>query len=131
MTEVLRLLAGIVAFLGILSALMALGLEREREFAVLRSLGMSVRQLFVQNLAQTGLLGLTAGLAAAPLGAALAWLLVHVINRRSFGWSMDFIVAPNAVLAGVSMAVAAALLAGIYPAFVGARADMGLAWRDD
>jgi putative ABC transport system permease protein len=130
-TEVLRLLSGIVAFLGILSALMALGLEREREFAVLRSLGMSVRQLFVQNLAQTGLLGLTAGLAAAPLGAALAWLLVHVINRRSFGWSMDFIVAPNAVLAGVSMAVAAALPAGIYPAFVGARADMGLAWRDD
>lgn len=130
-TEVLRLLAGIVAFLGILSALMALGLEREREFAVLRSLGMSVRQLFAQNLAQTGLLGLTAGLAAAPLGIALAWLLVHVINRRSFGWSMDFIVAPDALLTGVVMAIAAALLAGIYPAFVGSRADMGLAWRDD
>ncbi len=44
---------------------------------------------------------------------------------------MDFIVAPDAVLAGMSMAIAAALLAGIYPAFVGARADMGLAWRDD
>ena len=130
-TEVLRLLAAIVAFLGILSALMALGLEREREFAVLRSLGMSIRQLFGQNLAQTGLLGLAAGLAAVPLGAALAWLLVHVINRRSFGWSMDFIVEPGAVLAGVLMAIAAALLAGIYPALVGARADMGLAWRDD
>jgi putative ABC transport system permease protein len=130
-TEVLRLLAGIVAFLGILSALMALGLEREREFAVLRSLGMSIRQLFTQNLAQTGLLGLAAGLTAVPLGAALAWLLIHVINRRSFGWSMDFIVAPDAVMAGVLMAIAAALLAGIYPALVGARADMGLAWRDD
>lgn len=130
-TEVLRLLAAVVAFLGILSALMALQLERERDFAVLRSLGMSVRQVFGQNLLQTGLLGLTAGLAAIPLGTVLAWLLVHVINRRSFGWSMDFIVSADAVLAGVAMAVAAALLAGIYPALVGARADMGLAWQDD
>ncbi len=130
-TEVLRLLAAIVAFLGILSALMALGLEREREFAVLRSLGTSIRGLFGQNLAQTGLLGLTAGLAALPLGTALAWLLVHVINRRSFGWTMDFVVAPGPLLAGLVMAVAAALLAGLYPSWVGARADMGLAWRDD
>jgi putative ABC transport system permease protein len=130
-TEVLRLLAAVVAFLGILSALMALQLERERDFAVLRSLGMSGRQIFGQNLAQTGLLGLTAGLAAIPLGTALAWLLVNVINRRSFGWSMDFIVSAEAVLAAVAMAVAAALLAGIYPALVGARADMGLAWQDD
>ena len=130
-TEVMRLLAGIVAFLGIFSALMALQLERERDFAVLRSLGMSIRQLFGQNLAQTSLLGLTAGLAAIPLGSALAWLLVHVINLRSFGWSMDFVISADAVLAGVVMAIAAAMLAGIYPALVGARADMGLAWHDD
>jgi putative ABC transport system permease protein len=130
-TEVLRLLAAIVAFLGILSAVMALQLEREREFAVLRSLGMSIRELFGQNLAQTALIGLTAGLAAMPLGAALAWMLVHVINRRSFGWSMDFVISPAAMLAGLAMAIAAAVLAGLYPALVGARADMGLAWRDD
>jgi putative ABC transport system permease protein len=130
-TEVLRLRAAIVAFLGILSALMALGLEREREFAVLRSMGLSIRALFGQNLAQTALLGLTAGLAALPLGAALAWMLVHVINRRSCGWTMDFVVAPAPLLAGLAMALAAAVLAGIYPSWVGARADMGLAWRDD
>jgi len=130
-TEVLRLLAGLVAFLGIMSAVMALQLEREREFAVLRSLGMSVRELFGQNLAQTSLLGLTAGLAATPLGIALAWLLVHVINLRSFGWTMDFVVPAGPMLAGLAMAIGAAVLAGLYPAWVGARADMGLAWRDD
>jgi putative ABC transport system permease protein len=130
-TEVLRLLAGIVAFLGILSALMALGLEREREFAVLRSLGTSIRGLFGQNLAQTSLLGLAAGLSALPLGAALAWMLVHVINRRSFGWTMDFVITPGPLLTGLVMAMAAALLAGLYPSWVGARADMGLAWRDE
>ena len=130
-TEVLRLLAGIVAFLGVLSAVMALQLEREREFALLRSLGMSIRQLFGQNLAQTSLLGLAAGIAALPLGTALAWLLIHVINRRSFGWTIDFEIAPVSLVAGLAMAVIAAVLAGIYPALVGARADMGLSWRDD
>jgi putative ABC transport system permease protein len=130
-TEVLRLLAGIVAFLGILSAVMALELEREREFAVLRSLGMSVRELFTQILSQTSLLGLAAGIAAIPLGTALAWLLVYVINRRSFGWTMDFMLSPGPMLGGLAMALVAAVLAGIYPAFIGARADPGLAWRDD
>jgi putative ABC transport system permease protein len=54
-----------------------------------------------------------------------------VINRRSFGWSMDFVISIDALVAGLGMAIAAAALAGIYPALVGARADMGLAWRDD
>lgn len=130
-TEVLRLLAAIVAFLGIMSGVSALQLEREREFAVLRSIGMSVRQLFGQNLAQTALLGMAAGVTAVPLGTALAWLLVQVINKRSFGWSMDFVLTPGTLLSGLGMAIAAAVLAGLYPGFVGARADTGLAWRDD
>jgi putative ABC transport system permease protein len=130
-TEVLRLLAGIVAFLGILSAVMALELERERELATLRSLGMSTRELFTQILSQTGLLGLAAGIAAIPLGVTLAWLLVFVINRRSFGWTMDYTLTAEPMLAGLAMAVVAAALAGLYPAWVGARADPGLAWRDD
>jgi hypothetical protein len=44
---------------------------------------------------------------------------------------MDFVVEPGILLAGLGMAVVAAVLAGLYPALVGARADMGLAWRDD
>ena len=93
-TEVLRVLAAIVAFLGVLSALLSIELERARELAVLRALGFVPRQLLATLLTQTGLLGAAAGLAALPLGAALAALLVHVINRRSFGWSMSFVVTP-------------------------------------
>jgi hypothetical protein len=44
---------------------------------------------------------------------------------------MDFFIAPGPLLAALVMAVAAAVLAGLYPSWVGARADMGLAWRDD
>jgi putative ABC transport system permease protein len=130
-TEVLRVLAGIVAFLGILSALLAIELERARELSVLRTLGFTPAGLGATLLTQTGLLGLAAGLAAVPIGTGLALLLVHVINRRSFGWTMDFVVTPQALVSGVSLAVVAALLAGIYPAWRASRIELGAALRED
>jgi putative ABC transport system permease protein len=130
-TEVLRVLAGIVAFLGILSALLAIELERARELGVLRTLGFTPRGLAATLLTQTGLLGLAAGIAAAPIGTALALLLVHVINRRSFGWTMDFVLTPQALVSGVSLAIVAAVLAGIYPAWRASRIELGAALRED
>lgn len=115
-TEVLRLLAGSIAFLGVLSAALAIQLERSREIATLRSLGLSARALAAQTLTQTGLLGLAAGICAAPLGTLLASLLVHVINRRAFGWSMEFTVSASPLLEGLALAIGAAVLAGLYPA---------------
>jgi putative ABC transport system permease protein len=120
-THVLRLLAIAVAFIGILSALLALQLERTREFAVLRALGFTPRQLAGLVLAQTGFLGLAAGLLALPLGLLLAHALVTVINLRSFGWSMDLTVAPGLLAQAPLLALAAAFLGGLYPAWRAAR----------
>ncbi len=130
-TEVLRLLAGVVAFLGVLSAVLAIELERAREYAILRSIGLSARNLGVLIVAQTGLLGLAAGLFAVPLGTVLAGLLVYVINRRSFGWSMDLVLTPSPLALGVALALGAALLAGIYPAIRGSRTNLDAALRDE
>jgi putative ABC transport system permease protein len=130
-TEVLRVLAALVAFLGVLSALLSIELERARELAVLRSIGFTPRQLTTTLLMQTTLLGAAAGAAALPMGTALAALLVHVINRRSFGWSMDFVVTIGPLAAGVGLAVAAAFLAGIYPAYRASRAELGGALREE
>ncbi len=130
-TDVLRMLAALVAFLGVLSALLSIELERAHELAILRSLGFSPRELTMTLLTQTGLLGATAGLAAVPIGMALAILLVHVINRRAFGWSMDFVVTPAPLAVGVALAVFAALLAGIYPAVRAARIGLGGALREE
>jgi putative ABC transport system permease protein len=115
-TEVLRLLAGTVAFFGLLSALLAIELDRGREIAVLRAIGFTPRQIGTLSIAQTALLGGIAGLLAIPLGIAMAGLLVHVINRRSFGWGMELALAPGPLLVGFAMAIAAACLAGAYPA---------------
>ena len=115
-TEVLRILAGLVAFLGLASALMSIELERAREVAILRSLGLRPRQTGVLTLAQTSLLGLATGLLAMPLGLVMAALLIFVINVRSFGWSMELVVSARPLWLGVTLALGAALLAGIYPA---------------
>ncbi|TAK52208.1 MAG: ABC transporter permease, partial [Gammaproteobacteria bacterium] len=130
-TKVLRWLAGLVAFFGILAALMALALERAREAAVLRALGFTPGQMRGHLLAQTGLLGLASGLIAMPVGVVLAALLVHVINERAFGWSMELLVQPGVLAGGLLLALAAALLAGVPPALRLARAPLAAALREE
>ena len=130
-TEVLRILAGVVAFLGLASAVMSIELERGRELAVLRALGLRPRQVRALTLAQTGLLGLAAGLFAIPLGIVMAALLIAVINVRSFGWSMDLAVSPQPLALGVVLALSAAVLAGIYPAFRAVRAGVAGQLREE
>lgn len=130
-TAVLQLLATIVAFIGILSALMALQLERSRELGVLRANGLTPGQLWGLVLGQTGLLGLSAGLLAIPLGLALATALVYVINRRSFGWTLDLSLEPALFAQALLVALVAALLAGVYPAWRMSRASPAAALREE
>ena len=120
-TSVLRVLAAFVAVVGVMGALMALQFDRSREYAVYRALGLTRAQLGGMTLAESGFLGTMAGLCAVPLGLLLAALLVFVINRRAFGWGMDFLVQPMALVEGVVLAMAAALVAALYPAWVIAR----------
>lgn len=130
-TSVLRLLAVGVAFVGVLSALMALQLERRRELAMLRAQGMTPGELRRMVLAQTGLMGLWAGVLAVPLGLALAAVLVFVVNVRSFGWTLAFAVSPGVLGQAVALALAAALLAGAYPAWRMGRTSPALAMREE
>ncbi|MDX1664912.1 MAG: FtsX-like permease family protein [Candidatus Promineifilaceae bacterium] len=115
-TAALQLLATLVAFIGVLSALMSLQLERARELGVLRATGMTLRQLWQMTLLETGLMGGTAGLLAMPTGYILAWILIYVINVRSFGWTLQMSLAPEHFLQAFAVALVAALLAGVYPA---------------
>ncbi|MDX1522909.1 MAG: ABC transporter permease, partial [Anaerolineae bacterium] len=114
-TAALRLLATVVAFIGVLSALMSLQLERTRELGTLRANGMSLPQLWGKTLLETGLMGIIAGLMAMPLGWLLAFVLIHFINLRSFGWTLQMYLDPAVFGTALVVALAAALLAGIYP----------------
>lgn len=116
-TEVLRYLSLSVAAIGILSALMAIQLERRREYSVLRAIGFSRAQLSAIILSQSALLGLIAALAAVPTGLAMAWVLTDAIQLRAFGWTMQYLVVPGPILVSVLLGVIAAVAAGAYPAW--------------
>jgi putative ABC transport system permease protein len=116
-TAVLRLFAGAVAFAAVLSALLALQLEREREIGVLRALGLTPRGVRLLVLLETALLGAAAGLCALPLGAALCWLLAGHVNVAAFGWTIATHYAPAQFAAAFALALSAALLAAVLPAW--------------
>jgi putative ABC transport system permease protein len=130
-TAVLRILATAVAVIGVLSALMALQLERTRELGILRAQGLAPRELWRLVLAQTGLMGAIAGLLAIPVGIGLALLLVQVINRRAFGWTLETTIPADILLRALGLAVLAALLAGAYPAWRMARTAPAPALREE
>lgn len=114
-TQALRVIAVAVAFIGILSALMALQLERTRELGTLRATGMTLRQLWRLTLLESGLMGAAAGILAIPVGLILAAILIYVINLRSFGWTIFFANVPEVYLQAILISIGAALIAAIYP----------------
>ncbi len=115
-TSALRLLATIVAFIGVLNSLLLLQLEKQRDLGILRALGLTGRQMWSLVMLETGLMGFVAGLIAIPTGYVLAVILINIINQRSFGWTLQLYLQPGPFIEGMVIAVSAALLAGIYPA---------------
>ena len=130
-TAALRSLAAVVAFIGILSALMALQMDQKRTFGTMRALGLTGGQLWRLTLLETGLMGLAAGLFALPIGLLLAKMLIDVINVRAFGWTFAYLVPAGSLLQAVFIAMTAALLAGAYPAWRVARLAPAEAIRND
>ena len=129
--KVLQILSVIVAFIGILSSLMSLQLERKRELGILRANGLLPSQLFkIVNL-QTLLMGFTAGVLALPLGNILAAILVYIINKRSFGWTMQFEILPSIMIEAMIVSLAAAFLAGIYPGIKMSKTSASNALREE
>ncbi len=130
-TEALRVLAVVVAFIGVWSALLALQVERTRELGTLLALGLLPRQLWGLTLLETGLIGLTAGLLSLPTGLALAVILIEVINVRSFGWTMQLELPPLVLVQALALSVLAALLAAVYPVLRLQRMSVAAALRQE
>jgi putative ABC transport system permease protein len=121
LTYVLEAIAVLVAVLGIVNTLVTAVLERRREFAALRAIGASTRQvegLVLWEAAYLGLIGAALGVAG---GLLLALLLIRVINKQSFGWTIQMTIPGGVILQAVGLALAAALIAGYWPARWAAR----------
>jgi len=120
-TYALEAVAIIVAVMGVAGALLALVIDRRRELGLLCFLGCSTGQIRKLILVEAGLLGLLANVAGVILGFAMSLVLIFVINKQSFGWTIRFhwpVVISLGTLTGVYVAT---LIAGLYPARVAVR----------
>ncbi|MBF0289495.1 MAG: ABC transporter permease [SAR324 cluster bacterium] len=130
-TGILQTLIAVVVFLGMLSALMALQLERKKEMGVLRAVGMLPKQLWSSILQQCTYMGAIGASLALPVGSILAWILIYVINLRSFGWSFPFTLPFYLIMKAFIIAILAAVLAGIYPAWKMSNTSPTLAMKEE
>jgi len=116
LTYGLEIVTVIVGLLGIINTLLTTVVERQREFATFRAIGGSRRQvqgLVVRESLCLGLLGLCLGVLS---GILLATLLISVINKQSFGWTIYMAVPFKTILEAVLVAGITGLLAGYLPA---------------
>ena len=120
-----------VAVLGIINTLAALIIERRREIALLKVLGMSRVQIRNMILLECSLLGLVSSILGLACGFVLSWILIFVINRQSFGWTIEFAPPIGLVAASLAITLIATILAGIYPARMADRLEMSPALKGE
>jgi putative ABC transport system permease protein len=122
-TWALAVLVGIIAAIALISALLALGLERGRDYATLRALGLTRFGLFKWVLAQTTGLAATAAVLAIPISLMIHVVLSLAVQPRAFGWSVTFTLPWQPWLVLIPLTLLCGLLAGLYPAWTITRAQ--------
>jgi putative ABC transport system permease protein len=120
-TYALQFAALTIALFGIGIGFSAQALARRSEFGMLHHVGMSRRELSLMLSAEGAFLGVLGAIAGLVVGTAMSYVLVHVINRQSFHWSMEMHW-PTASLLSVSSAL---ILCCTLTAAVGARRALG------
>lgn len=121
----------VVAVLGIINTLSALILERTRELALLRVGGLSTGELRTMIVLESSLLGAASTVAGLVMGYALSWILIYVINKQSFGWTIDFYTPAALIAASLSVTLLASALAGLVPARMAQRIDIATAMKTE
>jgi putative ABC transport system permease protein len=110
-TSALNALTLGVAGAALLTALLTLGAARLPQTAPLWAMGLPRRRIAMLELVRTAALALLTAAFAVPLGIALAWVLVAVVNPEAFGWRLPLRLFPTdwlrlAGLAGLTAALA-------------------------
>ena len=121
-TYAMEAVAVLVGLFGLSSSLGAVVLARRRELGMLRHLGLTQRQIAGMLAAEGALLALVGAAAGLASGAAISLVLVYVVNRQSFNWSIDL--HPPFLLLASLMAILVVL--AVLTALVSGREAMGM-----
>lgn len=115
-TSALNVLTLGVAGFAILMSLLTLADQRLPQLAPVWALGLTRRRLGRLELLRALVLSGIVFLCAVPLGLALAWVLLTVVNVDAFGWQLPMHLFPLDYAALGGYALIAALLAALWPA---------------
>jgi len=130
-TYALHTIAIVISMLAITNSLYALTMESRREFGVLRYMGADAAQIRKIVLAEAGILGMSGNIGGVALGFVLSLLLIFVINRQSFGWTVQLSIPYEFILQSSAMVLIASLVAGVLPARLAARTLSPSVVRDE
>lgn len=131
LTYALEAIAVVVAIFGIITTFLVLIMERERELALLKAIGASRGQVFRMILVESGLLGLISHLLGAVAGTLLSLVLIFVINKQSFGWTIQFKWIPEIYVQSLALVLAVGLTAGAYPAWRALQANLAAILKEE
>lgn len=116
-TTALNVLTLAVAGFAILMSLLTLAAMRLPQLAPVWALGLTRRRLAGLDLIRAIVLAALTGALALPLGLALAWALLAVVNVEAFGWRLPMYLFPMDYLRLGALALVAAALAALWPAW--------------
>jgi putative ABC transport system permease protein len=127
----LEAVAILIGLAGVSASFSAQALARRREFGVLRHLGMTRRQIAAMLGAEGALLAAFGAAVGLALGCAIGLVLIHVVNRQSFHWSMDahWPVLPLAALSATL--IAASAIVAVWSGRYAMRGEAARAVRED
>ena len=117
LTYALEGVAVVVAVFGIITTFLVLIMERERELALLQSLGASRKQILSMVLVESGLASSLSFILGAACGSLLSLLLIYVINKQAFGWTIHLYWTPGIYWQTLVLVLALGLISGAYPAW--------------
>lgn len=115
-TYALHGIAIIIALLSVMNTLFALVLEGKRDFGILKYMGATAGQIRKIILLEAGILGLMGNLTGLIVGLLLSLLLVYVINKQSFGWTIQYTLPWEFLLQSFGLVMITAFLSGLLPA---------------
>ena len=117
LTYALEGVAVVVAVFGIITTFLVLIRERERDLALLQAIGASRRQILGMVLVESGLAGGLSFLLGAACGSVLSLLLIFVINKQAFGWTIQLHFTPAIYWQTLVLVITLSLAAAAYPAW--------------
>ena len=108
----------VVSVIGVGNTLLMLLVERTDEFRLMRAMGFSTGDVRKMLLLEALWMSLTGTLLGLVLGTGVGWIIVHVINRQAFGWTILWSWPAGTILLLAFALLVVATLSSLLPSLI-------------